>query len=90
MVVMEIKYKIYMIPLSLPITLTYLKALLEPTVHALLPVIDGHPALLVHLAADQAGVVTPPHTPPEESAAGLTANTSIVRMAPSLQEEIYL
>ena len=65
--------------------LTCLQAFVEPACHALLPGVDGHPALLVHLPADQAGVVAPLHTPPEESTAGLTANTTIVGMTPSLQ-----
>ena len=68
------------------LTLTFLQALVEPTCHALLPCVDGHPAVLVHLPADQAGVVTTPHTPPEESPARLAANTTVVGMAPSLQK----
>ena len=67
------------------VTLTLLQALVEPARHALLPGVDGHPAPLVHLAADQAGVVTTLHTPPEESTTGLAANTTIVGMTPSLQ-----
>ena len=82
---MDIKCQPHLDPTLLPVTLTCLQALVEPTGHALLPGVDGHPALLVQLVAGQAGVVTTLHTSPEESTTGLTANTTIVGMAPSLQ-----
>ena len=66
---------------------TCLQALVEPTSHALLPGADGHLALLVHLPAGQAVVVTSLHTPPEESSAGLTAGAAVVGVPPSLQEK---